>query len=77
MSLRASALAAAVAAGVGMFGISAASAVPANGVAINQAAAANQGAQPVAYYYYHHHHGQWHWRHVHRHHHWYWHRYWW
>ncbi len=75
MTLRASALAAAVAAGVAMFGISAALAVPASGVAIDQAAAAGQNVQLAQYH--HHHHGQWHWRHVHRHHHWYWHRYWW
>ena len=47
-----------VAAGMGVIGTSGATAAPANGVAIGEAATANQLTEPVYYYhrhYYHHH----------------------
>jgi hypothetical protein len=56
------AFAVAVAAAVGLWGISGASAVPANGVAIGEAAAATQATQQVWWRY--------RWRHWHRWHRW-------
>ena len=56
MTLRMMALAAAVAGAVALFGVSGASAVPANGVAIGEAAAATQATQQV----------WWRWRRWHR-----------
>jgi hypothetical protein len=47
MTLRMLALAAATSAAVGLFAVSGASAVPANGVAIGEAAAATQATQQV------------------------------
>jgi hypothetical protein len=47
MTLRMFALAAATSAAVGLFAVSGASAVPANGVAIGEAAAATQATQQV------------------------------
>jgi hypothetical protein len=60
MTLRMLALAAATSAAVGLFAVSGASAVPANGVAIGQAAAATQATQQV----------WWRWRRWHRWHYW-------
>ena len=61
MTLRMIALAAVTAAAVGLYGVSAASAIPANGVVIGEAAAATQPIQQV----------WWRWHRWHR---WHWHR---
>ena len=51
MTLRMIAFVAATSAAVGLFGVSAASAIPANGVVIGEAAAATQATQQVWWRY--------------------------
>jgi hypothetical protein len=59
MTLRMVAFAAAISAAVGVFGVSTASAIPANGVVIGEAAAATQATQPAWWRRYHW--RRWHW----------------
>ena len=72
--MRAILIAALVAGGIGLAGTSDASAAPANGVVIDEAATATQATEQVRYYrhhhryhYRHHHWRRWHWGHRHRH----------
>ena len=63
MTMRVIAFAAVTAAAVGLCGVSAASAIPVNGVVIGEAAAATQATQQVWWYRWHTWHRWHHWRH--------------
>jgi hypothetical protein len=65
MTLKVIAIAAGISVAVGLMGISAASAVPVNGVAISEAAAATGATEQVWWRW-----RRWHWRR------WHWHRHW-
>jgi hypothetical protein len=67
--MRSIVIAAVMAAGIGLVGIGASAAAPANGVAIYDAAHLNPAVDQVRWHWRHHWHYHWHWRH-HRHHRW-------